>query len=59
VLQTLELTRLQVGDKADSPVNLIVSTVVEAENVLPLLKEYQDAGRPVNVKNLAIPRCMT
>ena len=32
-----------------SPVNLVVSTIVEAENILPLLKEYQRKGRDVNV----------
>ncbi|CAJ2499949.1 Uu.00g028020.m01.CDS01 [Anthostomella pinea] len=47
--KTAELTRLQVGDKDSSPVNIIVSTVVEAESVLPLLKEYQENGRQVNV----------
>ncbi|KAI0009412.1 putative serine dehydratase domain-containing protein [Xylariaceae sp. FL0662B] len=45
--KTEELTRLQVGDKG--PVNLIVSTVIEAEKLLPLLKEYQAQDRPVNV----------
>ncbi|KAI1082043.1 putative serine dehydratase domain-containing protein [Whalleya microplaca] len=45
--KTEELTRLQVGDKG--PVNLIVSTVIEAESLLPLLKEYQAKGRAVNV----------
>ncbi|OTA82138.1 hypothetical protein M434DRAFT_84978 [Hypoxylon sp. CO27-5] len=44
-----ELTRLQVGDKDSSPVNLIVSTVIEAEKLVPLLKEYQGRGRKVNV----------
>ncbi|KAI0020762.1 putative serine dehydratase domain-containing protein [Xylariomycetidae sp. FL0641] len=47
--KTEELTRLQVGDDSSAPVNLIVSTVVEAESVLPLLKEYQEKGRQVNV----------
>ncbi len=31
------------------PVNIIVSTLIEAENVLPLLLEYKNAGRAVNV----------
>lgn len=47
--QTTELTRLQVGDKSTSPVNLVVSTVLEAESIIPLLREYQRAGRKVNV----------
>ena len=37
------------GDKPGSPVNLVVSTVIEAEKLVPLLKEYQHAGRAVNV----------
>ncbi|KAI1455825.1 putative serine dehydratase domain-containing protein [Annulohypoxylon moriforme] len=47
--KTEELTRLQVGDKSSSPVNLIVSTIIEAEKLIPLLKEYQQNGRKVNV----------
>ncbi|KAI5865907.1 putative serine dehydratase domain-containing protein [Durotheca rogersii] len=47
--KTEELTRLQVRDASPSPVNLIVSTIVEAEKVVPLLKEYQEKGRQVNV----------
>ncbi|KAK4144378.1 putative serine dehydratase domain-containing protein [Dichotomopilus funicola] len=47
--KTTELTRLQVGDTLDTPVSLIVSTITEAENILPLLKEYQARGRRVNV----------
>ncbi|KAI2468718.1 putative serine dehydratase domain-containing protein [Annulohypoxylon bovei var. microspora] len=45
--KTEELTRLQVGDTR--LVNLIVSTIIEAEKLIPLLKEYQDEGRKVNV----------
>lgn len=51
--QTVELTRLQVG--TTGPVNLIVSTILEAENILPLLLEYKDGGRPVNVRALPSP----
>ncbi|KAI2625995.1 putative serine dehydratase domain-containing protein [Hypomontagnella submonticulosa] len=47
--KTEELTRLQVGDKSSSDVNLIVSTIIEAEKLVPLLKEYQEKGRKVNV----------
>ena len=43
------MTRLQVGDNDTSPVNIVVSTVVEAENIVPLLEEYQSKGRKVNV----------
>ncbi|KAL2127785.1 hypothetical protein VTI74DRAFT_10170 [Chaetomium olivicolor] len=47
--KTTELTRLQVGDDSTRPVSLIVSTIIEAENILPLLQEYQSRGRSVNV----------
>ncbi|KAG9235418.1 putative serine dehydratase domain-containing protein [Amylocarpus encephaloides] len=46
--KTTELTRLQVGH-GTTPVNIIVSTIIEAENVLPLLHEYQSTGRQVNL----------
>ncbi|CAK7197385.1 hypothetical protein SEUCBS139899_000031 [Sporothrix eucalyptigena] len=45
--KTIELTRLQVGDEL--PVQLIASTVLEAERVLPLLQSYQEDGRSVNI----------
>ncbi|GAP84269.2 putative alanine racemase domain protein [Rosellinia necatrix] len=48
--KTEELTRLQVGDHDDAtPANIIVSTLMEAESVVPLLKEYQARGRQVNL----------
>ncbi|TGJ85249.1 hypothetical protein E0Z10_g3521 [Xylaria hypoxylon] len=47
--KTAELTRLQVGNDDTTPVNIVVSTLAEAENVLPLLKEYQLVGRQVNM----------
>jgi hypothetical protein len=46
--KTIELTRLQVGS-GTGPVNIIVSTLIEAEFVLPLLLEYKSQGRAVNV----------
>ncbi|KAK9771040.1 putative D-serine dehydratase-like domain-containing protein [Seiridium cardinale] len=46
--KTIELTRLQVGDQAATPVNIVVFTLAEAENVVPLLKEYQQRTRQVN-----------
>jgi D-serine ammonia-lyase len=49
-IQTTELTRLQVGDARTDPARIIVSTIVEAENIVPLLKEYQSKGREVNVR---------
>ncbi|CAK7268517.1 hypothetical protein SEPCBS119000_003102 [Sporothrix epigloea] len=45
--KTIELTRLQVGDEL--PVQLIASTLLEAERLLPLLQSYQEAGRSVNL----------
>lgn len=47
--KTTELTRLQVGNHLTTPVLLIVSTILEAENIIPLLKEYQSKDRHVNV----------
>ncbi|ESZ94975.1 hypothetical protein SBOR_4658 [Sclerotinia borealis F-4128] len=46
--KTTELTRLQVGDGPGSA-NIVVSTVVEAENIVPILLEYKNKGRPMNV----------
>ncbi|TWU76015.1 hypothetical protein ED733_007162 [Metarhizium rileyi] len=46
---TVELTEFQVGDDKDRPVNLIVSTLAEAEFLLPRLKKYRSHGRHVNV----------
>ncbi|KAM0140894.1 hypothetical protein ACHAP3_002576 [Botrytis cinerea] len=39
---------LQIGD-GPGPANIVVSTVVEAENIVPLLLEYKSGGRAVNV----------
>ncbi|KAH6606144.1 hypothetical protein Trco_005297 [Trichoderma cornu-damae] len=47
--KTVELTRLQVGEDLSRPANLIVSTLAEAEMVLPLLQEYKSKGRRVNL----------
>ncbi|KAI1150132.1 putative serine dehydratase domain-containing protein [Nemania diffusa] len=47
--KTAELTRLQVGNDDSTPVNIVVSTLIEAESVLPLLQEYQQRGRQVNM----------
>ncbi|KAH7336596.1 putative serine dehydratase domain-containing protein [Rhexocercosporidium sp. MPI-PUGE-AT-0058] len=46
--KTTELTKLQVGE-GSRPVNIIVSTLVEAEHILPLLLEYKSAGRVVDL----------
>lgn len=43
------MTRLQVGEDLSRPANLIVSTLSEAEFILPLLEEYKKKGREVNV----------
>jgi hypothetical protein len=48
--KTIELTRLQVGDETPQA-TIVVSTVLEAEKVLPLLKDYQSRGRSVNVSD--------
>lgn len=45
----MEATEFQVGNDAKRPVNLIVSTLAEAEFLLPRLKEYRNQGRKVNV----------
>ncbi|TLS28142.1 hypothetical protein PpBr36_00054 [Pyricularia pennisetigena] len=45
--KTAEVTRLQVGD--DGPARIVVSTLEEAEFLLPLLREYGARGRPVSV----------
>ncbi|KAH8734485.1 putative serine dehydratase domain-containing protein [Ilyonectria robusta] len=47
--KTIELTRRQVGDADTTPANIVVSTILEAEKVVPLLQEYQQRGREVNV----------
>ena len=47
--QTIELSRLQVGD--DGPADFITSTLIEAENLLPLMLEYQRAGRACSVNS--------
>ncbi|KAL6870359.1 putative serine dehydratase domain-containing protein [Trichoderma novae-zelandiae] len=60
--KTVELTRLQVGEDLDRPANLIVSTLSEAEFILPLLEEYKGKGRRVNfvyglpISKGAVPR---
>jgi D-serine deaminase-like pyridoxal phosphate-dependent protein len=46
--KTSQLTRLQVGESSKD-VRLIVSTVIEAEQLLPLLRSYKLAGAKVNV----------
>lgn len=45
----MEITQLQVGKDASRPVSLIVSTLAEAEFLLPMLEEYKKEGRKVNV----------
>ncbi|CZT04519.1 related to alanine racemase [Rhynchosporium graminicola] len=42
--KTTELTRLQVGE-GSGPANIIVSTILEAEQIVRLLLEYKSAGR--------------
>ncbi|KAG5973869.1 hypothetical protein E4U55_000224 [Claviceps digitariae] len=47
--KTVEITQLQVGKDANRPVNIIVSTLAEAEFLLPMLTEHRNQGRKVNV----------
>lgn len=47
--KTVELSMLQVGETG--PANFIVSTVVEAENLLPFVVECQKKGRIASVSN--------
>ncbi|KAH8813040.1 putative serine dehydratase domain-containing protein [Xylogone sp. PMI_703] len=46
--KTSELTHLQLGDGSD-PADVVVSTLIEAENIVPVLKEHQSKNRPVNL----------
>lgn len=46
--KTLEVARLQVGENCKD-VRFIVSTVLEAESLIPLLKDYQSKGASINV----------
>ncbi|KAI1611488.1 putative serine dehydratase domain-containing protein [Exophiala viscosa] len=46
--KTLEITRLQVGNECKD-VRLIVSTVIEAEQLVPLLSDYKQRNAKVNV----------
>ena len=46
--KTTQLTRLQVGQHCKD-VRLIVSTVAEAEQLIPLLQDYKASGAEVNV----------
>ncbi|RBA17635.1 hypothetical protein FPRO05_11350 [Fusarium proliferatum] len=54
--KTIEATRLQVG-QGSGDVKLIVSTLAEIEHLLPLLKEYRNAGRRLDILyGLPLPR---
>ncbi|KAF5594286.1 D-serine dehydratase [Fusarium pseudocircinatum] len=54
--KTTEATRLQIG-QGSGDVKLIVSTLAEIEHLLPLLKEYKDAGRRLDILyGLPLPR---
>ncbi|XMA18756.1 hypothetical protein WAI453_011547 [Rhynchosporium graminicola] len=46
--KTTELTRIQVGE-GSGPANIIVSTILEAEQIVRLLLEYKSAGRAVDL----------
>lgn len=52
--KTVELSKLQVGEgKGAGPANFIVSTIIEAENLLPCLLEEQAKGREGSVSSLS------
>ncbi|KIW24410.1 uncharacterized protein PV07_10127 [Cladophialophora immunda] len=46
--KTTEITRLQVGEDCND-VRLIVSTIIEAEQLVPLLLEYKSRNAKINV----------
>lgn len=46
--KTSEITRLQVGEGCKD-VRLVVSTVIEAEQLVPLLSDYKQNGAKINV----------
>ncbi|KAE8446560.1 hypothetical protein EG329_011892 [Mollisiaceae sp. DMI_Dod_QoI] len=46
--RTTEITRLQIGDEAEE-VRILVTSLWEAERLLPLLLDYQIVGKQVNV----------
>ncbi|KAF5548842.1 D-serine dehydratase [Fusarium mexicanum] len=54
--KTIEATRLQIGH-GSGDIKLIVSTLAEIEHLLPLLKEYKDASRRLDILyGLPLPR---
>ncbi|KAM0229959.1 hypothetical protein ACHAP5_011503 [Fusarium lateritium] len=54
--KTIETARLQVGEGKDE-VKLIVSTLAEIDHLLPLLEEYRDSGRRLDILyGLPLPR---
>ncbi|MCJ1395084.1 hypothetical protein MMC18_007965 [Xylographa bjoerkii] len=46
--KTIEVTRMQVGEGAQN-VNIIVSTVAEAEYMMPYLRDCKEQGKTVNI----------
>ena len=48
--KTTQVTRMQVGDNLPDDARIVVSTIAEAEQQLPLLAEYHKRGRKVNVR---------
>ncbi|KAG7412640.1 D-serine dehydratase [Fusarium oxysporum f. sp. rapae] len=54
--KTIEATCLQIG-QGSGDVKLIVSTLAEVDHLLPLLKQYKDAGRRLDILyGLPLPR---
>ncbi|KAF5009932.1 hypothetical protein FDECE_3874 [Fusarium decemcellulare] len=55
-MQTVEATRLQIGEGSDD-IKLVVSTLAEIDHLLPLLREYQTAGRKLDILyGIPLPR---
>jgi D-serine deaminase-like pyridoxal phosphate-dependent protein len=50
--KTLELSKMQVGERG--PANFIVSTIAEAENLLPFLCDAQGVGREASVSFISL-----
>lgn len=47
--KTTQVARMQIGDDVSRPAQFVVSTLQEAEMLVPLLSEYKEKGRRVNV----------
>jgi hypothetical protein len=50
----MELAQMQVGDDKDSPADFVVSTLMEAEHLVPFLKECEARGRKGSVSRSSL-----